>query len=634
MSKTILGIDLGTTNSVVAATVDGETKALADAQGLAIVPSVVAFHPNGQVIVGEEAKKRRAIDPQNTVFSVKRMIGRGIRARETIEMIERMPFEIREGKNQQPVIKARAGEFAIPEISALVLNHMQSIAEASLGEAVTDAVVTVPASFNEAQRSATVAAGSIAGLNVLHIVNEPTAAAIAYGFRQRLNQTIAVYDFGGGTFDVSILRVKDDRFEVLGSAGDSFLGGDDIDEQIVGVMVQHFLREHRVDLRPDVAAMQRLRIVAEQVKIDLGLRTRSIIQIDALAYGTGGKPIHLEMEMTRDQLETIAGEIVRGTFPVCDEALHSAGLKASEVGALVLVGGSTRMPLIRDMAGQYFQQEPRADVNPDEAIAIGAALQAEALQEAQPSQTRTTSRGMGTPVADTRVDTPPDASTTIPDQSIAADESVTLEASQSVTSPQQLAQISMVKRRVTKPRFDAVTEKGGGASETETLFDDNETIDREALRQPLDMEESVTAKRTGPVVYDVTPQALGIATVRGFCEHLIGRNTAIPAETVKVFTTSRDKQSTVRLRVCQGNARKIAENTMLGDLVLEGLPAAPRGQTAIEVTFFLGAGGLLKVKARDSNTGREQEVSLELIGLQDSKEVAAASQRLREMHKK
>jgi molecular chaperone DnaK len=332
------------------------------------------------VVVGAEAKQRRIIDPRNTVYSAKRLIGRTFRSREVTAATERMAYQIKEGLNQQPVIVTRAGEFAVPEISAIVLDHMRRIAEKQLESTANRAVITVPANFTDAQRSATATAGAIAGLTVVRVLNEPTAAALAYGHNRQLNKIIAVYDFGGGTFDITLLQLKDTVFQVLATAGDSFLGGDDIDERLVDHMVQMFLAQHRIDLRTNITSMQRLRAVAEQIKIELSRKRRAVVKIDEVAYGEGGAPLDLQLEVTREEFVSRVADIVERTFPVCTEALATAGLAGAQIDDVVLVGGTTKMPLVRERVAQFFAKQPRVDVNPDEAVAVGAALQGISLQ--------------------------------------------------------------------------------------------------------------------------------------------------------------------------------------------------------------------------------------------------------------
>ncbi len=377
----IIGIDLGTSNTVAAFADSGSAvKILADDAGYKIHPSVVSFHPNGGVVVGASAKQRKVIDPQNTIYSAKRLIGRSYNSPEVQTAKGRVPYQIKEGPNALPLIATRGGEFAVPEISAIILDHAKTLATARLGRDVTRAVVTVPASFNDAQRSATATAGAIAGLTIVRVLNEPTAAALAYGHTRNLREIIAVYDFGGGTFDITLLRLEDQVYEVLGTAGDTFLGGDDLDERLVDKMVSKFLAENRIDLRTNEVSMMRLRAVAEQTKIELSRRSRAVVRIDEIAYGPRGVPLNLQIEISRDEFVGAVSDIIDRTFPVCQEALALAGIGTDQIADVILVGGTTKIPYVRDQVSRFFAKAPRTDVNPEDAVAVGAALQATSLE--------------------------------------------------------------------------------------------------------------------------------------------------------------------------------------------------------------------------------------------------------------
>ncbi|HEU0030910.1 MAG TPA: Hsp70 family protein [Kofleriaceae bacterium] len=817
-SDPIVGIDLGTSNSVVAHTDDGgQVHVLADDSGYKIHPSVVSFHPNGGVIVGAGAKQRKVIDPQNTIYSVKRLIGRGFRSPEVQTAKQRMPYQIKEGANQLPMIVTRAGEFAIPEISAIVLDHMRNIATARLGKPVSRAVVTVPASFNDAQRSATATAGAIAGITVVRVLNEPTAAALAYGNTRSLNETIAVYDFGGGTFDITILKLRDQVYEVLGTAGNTFLGGDDLDERLVEKMVTKFLAENRVDLRNNEVAMMRLRAVAEQTKIELSRRSRAVVRIDEIAYGPKGVPLNLQIEITRDEFVSQVSDLIDRTFPVCQEALDLAKIKPEQVNDVILVGGTTKIPYVRDQVALFFNKLPRADINPEEAVAIGAALQAISLERIL-ARPKTSSRVpvQKEPPRDESVDSLLDSFTDVDldAQSTAVPELVPEEPRRGTaayarpptqtqtgqTQPGARSQTAYSMKRgatageePTKPgappagmRPESATPIGkmtkaipivarppappaaariptapssappprppaAGAS-PKTMFGVPEGPAAKRTSQaipvappprelpPLDLELELpapgasaaspsmpasppgwgapdllgisstqplspaapiasptaptialapeyaidehaasaasTAKGMGahkqgvtvqaraaepspattakgfppppaaapanpyagvalpaPVVLEVTPRGLGIGTVAGYCEELIRRNSRVPAEMKRVFTTSRDRQDMVRIVVCQGESRRLDSNTVIGDLVLQGLPPRPRGETSIEVTFTLDASGILQVRARDTQTGAEQRAQLDLIGEVPQGDVAASRDRLQQLRR-
>src|SRR5215831_16776465 len=515
-SDPVIGIDLGTSNSVVAVVQDGKVIVIPDSEGRRVHPSVVSFHSHGTILVGEKAKRRRIIDPRNTVFSAKRLIGRRFMSAEVRTAVARMPYIIKEGPNQQPIVEARGKTYTIPEVSAMVLTHMKTIAEAYLGRPVTKAVVTVPANFNDAQREATKAAGRLAQLEVVRILNEPTAAALAYGYGKGLDRKLAIYDFGGGTFDITVLLLRDRIFEVLSTAGDTYLGGDDIDLRLVDYMVQAFLRMHRVDLRNDGLAMERLRSVSEQVKCQLSARSKAIVQVQEIAHGDDGRAIDLSFSITRDGLNQKIVDIVDRTFVVCDEALRLAGMSSAEIDDIVLVGGTTKMPLVRERTAGYFSREPRADINPDEVVGVGAAIQAAALM-------------------------------------------------QDVIGPDQ------------KP--------------VQTLL------------------------------LDVTPRALGIGTFGGYAETIIQRNAQIPTEQTRLFTTSYDNQTTVKIQVCQGESRRFEENTPLGELQLDGLSPKARGQVSIGVTFEINTDGILRVRAKDQATGKATSAKIQVLGTMSEDEI-------------
>jgi len=737
VSDPIVGIDLGTSNTVVAACDEtGNPQVLADDNGYKIHPSVVSFHPNGAVVVGAEAKQRKVIDPRNTVYSVKRLIGRPFKAREIATAAARMPYVIKEGVNQQPVIATRAGEFAIPEVSAIVLDHARNVARRALATEVQRAVITVPANFNEAQRSATATAGAIAGLTVVRVLNEPTAAALAYGHARQLNRLIAVYDFGGGTFDVTVLRLDHQVYEVLGTAGDSFLGGDDIDERLVDHMVAAFLAEHRIDLRENELALMRLRAVAEQIKIELSRRQKAIVKIDEIAYGPGGAPVDLELTVTREELVAKIGDIVDRTFAVCADALKTSGAGLKDIEDVVLVGGSTKIPHVRERVAQFFERTVRTDVNPEEAVALGASLQAAALQRTLSGKRPTAKQSAPPPAPPLEqrptgdIPTVGGARSTAPrvatSDIIELDPDVTTDAGTGTfggVTTETPTEVKKEPRRQTNPlgvpvragRPDTIRPvtrgasidvfEGGGTNPgtnpgtgpgtnpgtdpgmkplgrisrpmatvvvpplptstptppppvAKTMlgvpaapaapprregFEDETTAARGAAAQPTLIAPAVappTAPTTAqmpampaPTIVDVTPRSLGIGTVAGYCEELIRRNSRVPTESKRLFTTSHDKQKLVRISVCQGESRRLDENVVLGDLVLDNLEPRPRGETTIEVTFVLNASGILEVSARDARTGREQHASLDIVGAQSAQEVIEARARLRALRR-
>ena len=822
MSDSIVGIDLGTSNSVVCyADEAGTTRVLADESGYKIHPSVVSFHPNGGVVVGAAAKQRKVIDPHNTIYSVKRLIGRAYSSNEVKIAKKRSPFEIKEGANELPLIVTRAGEFAVPEISAIVLDHVRNIAQHQLGETVNRAVVTVPASFNDAQRSATATAGAIAGLTVVRVLNEPTAAALAYGYQKQLSRTIAVYDFGGGTFDITILRLADAVYEVLGTAGDTFLGGDDLDERLVDRMVGKFLQENRIDLRTNEVWMMRLRAVAEQTKIELSRRSRAVVRVDEIAYGAKGAPLNLQIEITRDEFVSQVADIIDRTFPVCKEALAYAQLPIDKIDDVILVGGTTKIPYVRDQVSKFFAKAPRTDVNPEDAVAVGASLQARSLEkilskpvsqrysapqvaqqaaeeddDAFMGETVTRDHTLEDPQDLTRPDalrplTPPSGARTETEYSLPRAGTREVFEERTPTPAAVGGAIGRLKPQMprtttgnvpaaapsaktivaeapkppappppNKPRTERgipVVQRGPDLADNETTalgqkYPSPSTTLMSASPPPvaasppppppsttqrgmaaatappssattlLELEPSPASTAKGfqppqqaypqqypvvaqqptmvpqpapivppappapppahaqrtiamqpaprpqppsqpppfqappqqptiamqpvpqappepagvyrtPTVLDVTPRSLGIATVAGYCEELIRRNSRLPTEMVKLFTTSRDKQDAVRIVVCQGESRRLDSNTVIGDLRLENLPARPRGETSIEVTFALDASGILQVRARDKQTGREQRARLDLVGGVNEADIAAARDRVNQLRR-
>ncbi len=710
MSDPIVGIDLGTSNSVVAySEAAGSARVLADENNYKIHPSVVSFHPSGGVVVGAAAKQRKVIDPKNTIFSVKRLIGRRFDSPEVQTAKARMPYEIKEGANKAPVVTTRAGEYAIPEVSAIVLDHMRGVAQAALGMDVGRAVVTVPASFNDAQRSATATAGSIAGLTIVRVLNEPTAAALAYGATRQLHEIIAVYDFGGGTFDITILKLADQVYEVLGTSGNTFLGGDDLDERLVDRMVEKFLAEQRLDLRTNEVAMMRLRAVAEQTKIELSRRQRAVVRIDEIAYGPSGKPLDLKLEITRDEFVKQIAEIVDKTFPVCKEALQYAQLGTDGIDDIVLVGGTTKIPYVRDQVSQFFAKTPRTDVGPEDAVALGAGLQATALERILTRRTPTKrpepaafidfdtlSEGEGTFDGGTATElqqidkqieeltqTEPRTRPTAPysealrplEKSRAGERPVERgQAVDRMDARGALPPAATPIGRLARPGAPPVTRTLPGTPATPPPTPQAKTAQQVPIARPpapppspqpvpvappqaptlmlepeleLELAPSSTARGIAPVmppapvvsarpptapaapiVLDVTPRGLGIGTVGGFCEGLILRNSRVPAEIRKVFTTSRDRQDTVRIVVVQGESRRMEANIVIGDLTLSDLPPRPRGETSIEVTFQLDASGILNVSARDAQTGREQRASLDVVAAMPRAEIDASRERL------
>ncbi len=718
-SGPVIGIDLGTTNSVVAVADQRGARVLADNDGVTLTPSVVSFHPSGDVLVGAPAKERRLLDAKNTVYSVKRLIGRPFSSYEVKHAQERFAFELSEGPSGGVLVAARGETYTLSEISAFVLRHVRKVAEQALGKECGRAVVTVPANFNELQRSATKAAGRVAGLDVLRIVNEPTAAALAYGYNKTSTERVAVYDFGGGTFDITILQLAGDVFEVLATAGDTFLGGDDVDTTIADHMIERFLEAHRYDVRQDVQAYERLRAAAEWAKIQLSSKPDIQLCVEELAYGDGGAALNLDYALTRQQLEHMCQPLVARTFDVCEDAMKAAGLRPTQLDNVILVGGSTRIPLLQRMVAEYFGREPRVDIDPDLVVAQGAALHAQSLSVParkapfakvslkKVAQSSGDAPGMagGANLDDevTNVGDRPPLPPLPPPPVARAARKATLPGQAPPPPPPPVSLDSMTDQladdglldaptRAREPRYtDQPTrigtldfkpsstedasgllmqigleaEEGLGAPDEERsslmmeLGDDafgrdsvpmddvsHADVDLElgsqapaTLRAALDEEvDTVTGAIAAvappetvpqaPLLLDVTPLSLGVETVDGYCERIIRRNSAIPAGQTKMFTTARDRQETVVVRICQGEDRRVSANQLLGEVVLDGLRPAARGKVQIAVRFMIDADGTLQVRAQDVGTGQQQQIAIKLIGELPEEQIT----QLRERH--
>jgi molecular chaperone DnaK len=497
----VIGIDLGTTNSCVAV-MDGKTpKVIENAEGMRTTPSIVAFSDDGERLVGQPAKRQAVTNPERTFFAVKRLVGR----RYDDPMVEKdkklVPYKIVKASNGDAWVEADGKTYSPSQVSAFILQKMKETAEAHLGQKVDQAVITVPAYFNDAQRQATKDAGKIAGLEVLRIINEPTAAALAYGLDKSKSGTIAVYDLGGGTFDVSILEIGDGVFEVKSTNGDTFLGGEDFDMRLVSYLADEFQKEQGINLRNDKLALQRLKEAAEKAKIELSSTTQTEINLPFITADQAG-PKHLTMKLTRAKFEALVQDLVDKTIEPCRKALKDAGLTAGEIGEVVLVGGMTRMPKIQEVVKQFFGKEPHKGVNPDEVVAIGAAIQAGVLQ--------------------------------------------------------------------------------GDVKDV--------------------------------LLLDVTPLSLGIETLGGVFTRIIERNTTIPTKKSQVFSTAEDNQNAVTIRVFQGEREMAADNKILGQFDLMGIPPSPRGMPQIEVTFDIDANGIVNVSAKDKATGKEQQIRIQASG--------------------
>ena len=497
----VIGIDLGTTNSCVAV-MEGKTpKVIENAEGMRTTPSIVAFTDEGERLVGQPAKRQAVTNPERTIFAVKRLIGR----RYDDPMVEKdkklVPYKISRASNGDAWVEIEGKTYSPSQISAFVLQKMKETAEAYLGTKVEQAVITVPAYFNDAQRQATKDGGKIAGLEVLRIINEPTAAALAYGLDKNKSGTIAVYDLGGGTFDISILEIGDGVFEVKSTNGDTFLGGEDFDMRLVNYLADEFQKEQGIDLRRDKLALQRLKESAEKAKIELSSTTQTEINLPFITADATG-PKHLTMKLTRAKFEALVDDLIQKTIEPCKLAIKDAGLSAAEINEVVLVGGMTRMPKVQEIVKQLFGKEPHKGVNPDEVVAVGAAIQAGVLQ--------------------------------------------------------------------------------GDVKDV--------------------------------LLLDVTPLSLGIETLGGVFTRLIDRNTTIPTKKSQVFSTAEDGQTAVTIRVFQGEREMAADNKMLGQFDLIGIPPAPRGIPQIEVTFDIDANGIVNVSAKDKGTGKEQQIRIQASG--------------------
>jgi len=497
----IIGIDLGTTNSCVAIMEGSQAKVLENSEGARTTPSVVAFLENNEKLVGQSARRQAVTNAQDTIFASKRLIGRSFDDSSVKKDINKVPYKIVSSDKGEAWFEAKGEKYSPSQIAALVLQKMKETAEKYLGQEVTKAVITVPAYFNDAQRQATKDAGKIAGLEVLRIINEPTAASLAYGLDKKGGKKIAVYDLGGGTFDVSILEIGDGVFEVKSTNGDTFLGGEDFDDEIVNYLINEFKKDNGIDLRTDKLALQRLKEAAEKAKIELSSATQTEINLPFITADKTG-PKHVNLKFTRAKLEALVEKLIERTLAPCKTALKDSGFSAAEINEVVMVGGMTRMPKVIETVKNFFGKEPNKSVNPDEVVAMGAAIQAGVLQ--------------------------------------------------------------------------------GDVKDV--------------------------------LLLDVTPLSLGIETLGGVSTKLIEKNTTIPTKKSQVFSTAEDNQPAVSIRVLQGEREMAADNKMLGNFELIGIPPASRGTPQIEVTFDIDANGIVSVSAKDKGTGKEQKIQIQASG--------------------
>ena len=519
--QVVVGIDLGTTNSCVAIMIDGQVVVIPDEQGKRIQSSIVSFMEDGSLIIGNEAEQELVTDPKNTIFSAKRFIGYPYDSKEARKLRAQLPYRVVKGDDQNSMIEIRGETYALPEISALVLHRMKDLAEQYLGIEVNQAVITVPANFNDSQRQMTKLAGELAGLEILRILNEPTAAALAYGYGKNLDAHLAIYDLGGGTFDMTVLHAAQNVFEVKSTAGDTYLGGDDFDNRLTRVILIYLQNHYNFNIDKQLHLRGQIKHIAEEVKKGLTICEKFKLneKIRLLEYD---EPVDLNLVMSRELFKKQCEDIIARSFSICDEAFSRLPFSPKDIDDVILVGGSTRVPLVKEMVESYFNKAPRTDIDPDEVVAVGAAIQGALL---------------GAPF-------------------------------------------------------------------------------------------SVDELKHNPLLLDVTPVSIGVMTVQGICEVLIKKNTAVPCEESKVFTTTIDQQTVVKIQVFQGESRVASDNIKLGELELIGIRSAPRGEVKIEVVFEVDTDGLVSVRAKDLDTGLAHETRVKVSTGYSEENVSQMKERL------
>ncbi len=622
-----IGIDLGTTNTVIAAVVDGVAVTLEDEQQRRLLPSIVSFHPSGTVLVGDAARERRLVDPENTIFSVKTLLGRTFDSDEVQALRARFPFRLVEGTKSSTAVLARGVTYALPEISAFVLRRAKAIAEHALGGPVERAVITVPANFNDLQRASTKVAGKLAGLEVLRILNEPTAAALAYGQSIDKPEKIAVYDFGGGTFDITLLDLTGSVFEVLATAGDSALGGDDVDGLLADHLALEIIKRANYDPRGNPIALARLRFIAEEVKKKLSTQAFVDQEISGTSYAEGGIPPGIKVRISREQLERLSMPLIERTIAVARQSMEQVGLTAQDFDRVILVGGSTRMPLAARLVERLFGQAPHLRVNPDEVVALGAAIQANALHRSKGGNKR---RPGADPSAPSQIAAAPTA--TLKD--VPRSPGLPADMTDSSDVPPMFIAFSKAARVMTfsppPPPLIAPGSSSGLLAEVPRApaAPDLQSKDFFPSSEAFARGSAIATSKKAPLLIDVTPMSLRIETVGGYSDVLISANSPVPCEKARTFLSASDNQTVVVIRVSQGESARFAENTRLGELELSGLKAGRRGEVKILVTFELDADGILKVRAKDKDTDRETKATMKLLGAStDAAEVDAMAAR-------